>query len=795
MTNTTARVTLEGDDRPLRQTLRQALGEVKSFSSDAAASMSKSVSSADSLKRAFVGLAGAVSVAGFSAWIKSSIDVQDEMSKMAAKAGITTEAFSELAYAAKFSDVSTEELGKTFSKMASLLAEAKRGNEDAVALFKQLKIDPKNIEDSDQLLQQLVRRFSELEPGAARTALAIEVFGEKLGPRLIPFLTQGEDGLRAMREEAHRLGVVVDSEAGAAAEAFNDDLERLRQVLGGVANQIAGPMVRSLGALIREFAEATRRAGVFRGTLLSLGSIGARMLGIDEVGKLEDKARATSYAINATMAAIERIETRMKASGTTTAPPQLAQLREQLARLQREALETSDALKKVADATYAEYDPPPAPVTPSAMSEEEKWGPKEKKKTPKPKAAPAEPSFMQYYELELAERRRVQSEHDALREFSKQQELGYWQELLKYAQLGGNDRVAIQRKVSQLEVDVRRQAARDQSAVDAESLRAREALMLGEIEGKRTSARMLLDMDKITKLEYLQLEMDFELQRYEVQRAALQERMQLLAQDPNTNPVEKEKLLNQILQLEQQHELRRKQLIGQGEKEGGGLGGMFNGLADSFGRALDGMLARTSSWSDALSSVMANVRGMLIRNLVTEPFSQWLANQAKMLAVRLGFIGKETAMEGTAAATKATIKTQEAGTVVSANAAEAGSGAASALAGIPIVGPALALAAMAAMFAAVMGMGSKVKSASKGYDIPSGLNPMTQLHEEEMVLPAKLANAVRDMAGEGAGREAGDTHHWHVQAIDPRSFERYLNGPGSEALGRAMNLRKRNNKA
>jgi hypothetical protein len=43
-----------------------------------------------------------------------------------------------------------------------------------------------------------------------------------------------------------------------------------------------------------------------------------------------------------------------------------------------------------------------------------------------------------------------------------------------------------------------------------------------------------------------------------------------------------------------------------------------------------------------------------------------------------------------------------------------------------------------------------VPSAYAGYDIPAGLNPMTQLHEREMVLPAKHADVIRGMA-EGAG--------------------------------------------
>ena len=49
-------------------------------------------------------------------------------------------------------------------------------------------------------------------------------------------------------------------------------------------------------------------------------------------------------------------------------------------------------------------------------------------------------------------------------------------------------------------------------------------------------------------------------------------------------------------------------------------------------------------------------------------------------------------------------------------------------------------------------------SAAQGYDIPSGVNPVTQLHQREMVLPAKHADVIRDMADGGGGKREGDTH-------------------------------------
>jgi hypothetical protein len=80
------------------------------------------------------------------------------------------------------------------------------------------------------------------------------------------------------------------------------------------------------------------------------------------------------------------------------------------------------------------------------------------------------------------------------------------------------------------------------------------------------------------------------------------------------------------------------------------------------------------------------------------------------------------------------------------NAMTAASGSYSSLASIPYVGPAMGAAAAAAALSLIMGYKGSLKSARGGYDIPAGVNPLTQLHEEEMVLPKEPANALRDIA-------------------------------------------------
>jgi hypothetical protein len=94
-----------------------------------------------------------------------------------------------------------------------------------------------------------------------------------------------------------------------------------------------------------------------------------------------------------------------------------------------------------------------------------------------------------------------------------------------------------------------------------------------------------------------------------------------------------------------------------------------------------------------------------------------------------------------------------------ATVAQAGLNSFASTAAIPIVGPELAPAAAAAAMAAAQGMAATVIAASSatvasarnGFDIPSGVNPITQLHEKEMVLPAPQAQVIRDMAKSGGG--------------------------------------------
>jgi ribosomal protein L12E/L44/L45/RPP1/RPP2 len=180
--------------------------------------------------------------------IHSALQYADAMGKMAQSAGVTTEQFSALAFAASLSEVSIEELGQASARFNRNIAEATTGTTDAARAFQIMGISLKdgggNLRNMSDLLGDVADRFSKYADGANKTALAQELFG-KSGARLIPLLNAGRDGIEDLKKEAKDLGVVISDVDAKKAEAFNDALTRMAAASRGLAKDIgllvAGP--------------------------------------------------------------------------------------------------------------------------------------------------------------------------------------------------------------------------------------------------------------------------------------------------------------------------------------------------------------------------------------------------------------------------------------------------------------------------------------------------------------------------------------------------------------------------
>lgn len=426
------------------------------------------------------------------------------------------------------------------------------------------------------------------------------------------------------------------------------------------------------------------------------------------------------------------------------------------------------------------------------------------------------------WEAELAAKKAALSQEglaeDQYREMSKQAEIAYWTEIKSRSDLTQGEQIAVAKKVSDEQIamskqtldnkvaslqaeeaayknntaarlaieqqiqakyqegtagyeaaekrmtEIKRQAAEQRAQIDEISQQAVRDHQLAQLGIQEQAAQASEQIGAITKQQLLAQQQGFEDRRYDIARDAMIKRLALMQSDPDMSLTARAKIQAELEALDDAHAARMAVMQKQASVEFSkpwtdATKNIQNSITNTLGNAITGLINHTMSLRQAMGSIWKGISSAIIGELVK-------IGAAKLAAWA---VDKVLAIAG-----------------IGTKAAEAGAGAASSVANIPYVGPILAIAAMATVFGAVSGMKSNVPTASafNGYDIPAYANPIVQTHAREMILPAKHADVIRNLAdGEGGG---GDTHnHFHVHALDSQSFGQYLKSNTSQ-LGAAM---------
>jgi len=175
-------------------------------------------------------LVGGAIVGTLGMMVKSYVKAGDEVHKMALRTGFATETLSELRYAAEISGADISMLEKGVKKMAKSIVDANRGL--------------KTYQDSFNLINLRYQDLLYLRATAAQ-----EIFG-KAGTQLLPLFNEGVDGMEALRQKAHELGMVFDQEAADKAARLADAQTTLKGAMQGLTIAIAENIVPVLSKFI-----------------------------------------------------------------------------------------------------------------------------------------------------------------------------------------------------------------------------------------------------------------------------------------------------------------------------------------------------------------------------------------------------------------------------------------------------------------------------------------------------------------------------------------------------------------
>jgi hypothetical protein len=181
------------------------------------------------------------------------------------------------------------------------LSQASRGSGEAAEILEQMGFKVQDLRqaasDPEGFLEQLAGRLFRIQDAGQRTEAMFRVFGRQ-ATNLLPLLQDlSERGLKGVRSEAERLGVMMGSEAAKAADEFNDHLTRLKLVAEALAATLGGPLIRAITDLAQAFGLLKLSPEQIRGTVIdtTLGQLKARQAELEQsLGKggqsLIDKA-------------------------------------------------------------------------------------------------------------------------------------------------------------------------------------------------------------------------------------------------------------------------------------------------------------------------------------------------------------------------------------------------------------------------------------------------------------------------------------------------------------------------
>jgi uncharacterized small protein (DUF1192 family) len=204
-------------------------------------------------------VAGAAITGAFTAIVLKTAKVGDQFDKMSLRTGVAVEDLSALAYAADISGTDIGTLEKGLKGLTKVMDDASMGIGEGMEAFELLNIAVMDSEgklrSTVDVLKEAATKISAIEDPTKQAALAMDLFGARAGPQLLPLLKMGEEGIEDLMKKAEELGITITTEAATAAAEFTDRMTDLKGGLAGAGRMIGDTLIPAIIPLIEKVTE------------------------------------------------------------------------------------------------------------------------------------------------------------------------------------------------------------------------------------------------------------------------------------------------------------------------------------------------------------------------------------------------------------------------------------------------------------------------------------------------------------------------------------------------------------
>ncbi len=188
----------------------------------------------------------------------ASAGAADEINTLSSITGMSTDTIQEFQYMADLVDVSFSTISGSMKKLTKNMSSAKSGTGDAADAFKQLGISVTEqngeLRNNEDVFYEVLDALGLIENQTEADAVAMAIFG-KSAQDLNPLIDAGADKMKALAQEAHDVGYVMDEETLEANNALQDSLDRMSKRMEAVKNTIGTIFAPALEAIVSVLAD------------------------------------------------------------------------------------------------------------------------------------------------------------------------------------------------------------------------------------------------------------------------------------------------------------------------------------------------------------------------------------------------------------------------------------------------------------------------------------------------------------------------------------------------------------
>ena len=222
------------------------------------------------------GLALTAATAGVAAIVLRSAQYIDRLGKVSTVTGVATDTLQKFGFAAEQAGVTSDNAALALRRFSRRLGEAQKQTGELLPALRRLGIDTKDSEGNFKSAEQVLFEFADgiagVDDASQKLALAFKAFDSE-GAELVGTLNQGSAGLKEMFEEAQALGIVLDSKTIKGVEKFNDSLNKLQRMIGGLINRLVGELAPALDEFVNNMIDLIKETAEAEGGFENLGKV------------------------------------------------------------------------------------------------------------------------------------------------------------------------------------------------------------------------------------------------------------------------------------------------------------------------------------------------------------------------------------------------------------------------------------------------------------------------------------------------------------------------------------------